>query len=499
MWWRIILALCLALAATTIALAQFKDPTDIQFKGFTDIVEQPAAPVSLCERDPLGCGIKEMPSVFCEVDPDACSFGGGKKEFSPSPVCEIDPCACKSCKEHLPGALGFESAVETIQGISIEPSRIGVDLLSGRLQEPHFESPLSSESQADVTSGSASFRLETERGRDELTQAVPNKLLCNNALSRPTEYWRELLLRKSESQRCSDAAQIMIEQREKHQLAYFNILAGITRKQDARTAFKVFEDYRDACIHGVDDLSDTAAVRYSFGGDFLRMVAENVGELNFEGRHVNCTATIVQTEFDGQPRIGLATAAHCIGDPVKGTSSATLQFATIHTNMTFVSLSGKSYPVEIDGGLRGFVYDRQRDSVIIPNAVAANERLPNLGFKVANALDLSLDLWQPLYVVGVNPFLAALKNLTAESGVGGLSSASISLEPGCRVYGISGLRVYHNCQTERGMSGSPVFVSTAGGVRIVAVHSGEADSPTIDACPRPTAGAANYATLLPIE
>lgn len=482
------------------------------------IITAPASAQQISGTDHLSLGMilkerggfdpKAMPDIFCKIDPLAC--GGPPSAFdtsklngsaffalkhggwtqSPSPICQIDPCACKNCQENSGGIVGFEDAAGPAE-LTAAANLIGVEMFSRPAQIPSFNSPLGSGTPEVQSEAHASFHFDLGSAKRQLSAAGPDNILCNNAISRPDEYWRELLLRKTESEQCSDAAQIMVEQREKHQLAYFEILSGKLRKQDARTEFKVFDDYRNACIHEVSNIDDTAASKYSFGINFKNKVDDNVGELNFNGKDVHCTAAIVQYDAAGQHKLGLATAAHCIGDPIKGTSDKNLQFAAVHSEMKFTSFSGKSYAVDIDAGIRGLIYDKTFDAVIIPmTPLPAGEPTPD-GFKIAGPPGL----WQPLYIIGMNPFLAALNSLTANPDSGPLS-ASISLEPGCRVYGISGRVMYHNCQTERGMSGSPIFVTVDHEARIVAVHSGEVDSPTIAGCPEPTAGAANYGTLI---
>ncbi|MES0157307.1 hypothetical protein NKJ81_27580 [Mesorhizobium sp. M0018] len=455
--------------------------------------------VDICKKDPLACldRFPSAPSNLCELDPDTCVDSHLPnlpiRELQPSPLCEIDPCACENCKLNNAGGIGaFEDAVAPVGFEASGTGLVGPEVLAAPRPFASFASPLASGGPQLKTDEKSSFGFDLETARGQLTATYPEKLICNNSTSRPVEYWRELLLRRSESERCSEAAQIMLEQRGKHRLTYFDILSGKTRRENAKTEFKVFEDYGNACIHRVEDIDSNAAAKFSFGENFKEKVKENVGELNFDGKDVHCTATIVQFKNGNEDKIGLATAAHCVGDPIKGTSDQNLQFASVHSQMHFTTFSGKSYPVEIDPGLRGFVYGKTYDAVIIPLiSVAAGDQLPT-GFKISGRPTL----WQPLYIVAVNPFLAALRNLTLSSDNDGLASASVSLEPGCRVYGIKGAQIYHNCQSEGGMSGSPIFVTAENEAKIVAVHSGEVATPLIPECPQPTAGAANYGTLL---
>jgi hypothetical protein len=461
----------------------------------------PPGPAALCLADPDACRVRDQlsagaaqdsspldkPVAQCEVDPRSC-----QREFAPSPICAIDPCSCYDCskdKRNYPSL--FESGGTTPEA-ALQASSLAARLAAG---SDRFEGSFRGVFGAVTTDSDApttvvAFRADRSILSRFHSSATGGGLLCNNAKERPREFWRELILSAKQVIECSEAAEIVLDQREKYWNSYVDILTGRLARSDARGQFKLFENYRDACIWRLADIKPTAAVRFSLGQDFLQRVHENVGELNFPGRARHCTASVVRTEVNGQPTLGLATASHCIGDPTEGAGSGKLQFGSVHQSMSFINLDGQKYGVEISPDVRGYIYGKSNDAVIIPIAFSPPSDFPH-GFDLA----AETELWEPLYIVGMNPLLAVLDQAVA--GTSELpKSVSISFEPGCRVYAIDGPTLLHNCQTEGGMSGSPIFISSGGIAKIIAVHSGEREKYAIPACAEGTAGAANYGTLL---
>lgn len=294
------------------------------------------------------------------------------------------------------------------------------------------------------------------------------------------------MLRQRETEECSAAADLVLDQRNELGSRYLQVLTGQRTRDEEKSAFSIFENYRKLCLHPLADLKMTKSLGALLGANFVPDVKRSVGELHRPGVPVLCTASIAHRSSG---EVGLVTAAHCIGEVTRGAGDGRLQYAENFADLTFTAFDGKKFAVHVDEDIIGYDYPESQDAVFIPTTGAVE--LPS-GFAIGNAPDL----WAPLYVVGVNPFLRALAKATNEPSNGLFGAASLSLEPGCRVYGISGRGLVHNCQTEKSMSGSPILEAKNGIVTLVAVQSGEAATQTIPECPPPTAAAANLGTML---
>lgn len=429
---------------------------------------------------------------ICDTHPEACLASREGPTERPSPICELDPCACEDCSDANRLAGLFENAPDRASvNLASSPNMVGVEIVSTAPPEPIYDGAFSSVA-PDAEAAVATFRLDRAIAAAQMKRNARSGLVCNRKGQRPLEYWRELMLRRKELAECSEAAGVMLEQRSQYQQGYFDSLAGKLKKKQAKTLFNVFEDYRKACLHELDELKQTAAMSSSLGGAFLKEIKANVGQLNFTGKSVHCTASIVRQTQGNAFTLGIVTAAHCVGEPTTGAGLGKLQYGSVHPEMVFTSFAGKQYKVEIAADLRGFVYNAEQDVVVIPLVSSPTPAGPQLGFEIAP----TPNIWEPLYLVGVNPFLAALSAATTDEPIELIEAASVSFEPACRVYGINGSTILHNCQTEKSMSGSPIFVSSGGKAKLVGVHSGETEKPTFDGCKEPSASAANFGTLL---
>ncbi|TBY07323.1 trypsin-like serine peptidase [Rhizobium laguerreae] len=431
--------------------------------------------VALCEKDDLSC--------------DAPFIGAKRGIERVDPVCEIDPCACDECAKPLQHST-FES-LQDVQSILPHGSGNATKLLGSlpikKLESPSFDGLFVRDEQPLSQNASTSFSADRNAISESMAHDRRDAVACNIAHERPGEYWRELIIRHDNLVECSKAAELALERRAESGQDWLSVLAQQPGFADRQITLKVFEDYRKACVHPLSDIKSTYPVSAMFGPSFPDEAKGQIGELNYEGRGIHCTAAIGKR---GNGTRGLVTAAHCIGSPTLGAGDGKLQFGEVHTDMKFMSFAGKNYRVKIDPALRGFVYDRMSDAVFIP-LVSDDTTIPD-GFPIGPAPSV----WDPLYIVAVNPFLGALTQALRRDNSSLLDAGSISLEAGCRVYGINGQSLLHNCQTEKSMSGSPVFVSSGGKAMLIGVVSGEAEQPTIDKCPKPTAAAANLITIV---
>lgn len=434
---------------------------------------------------------------LCDIDPKACDIAflrARDQNWRVAPLCILDPCACSRCN-----SLAWDR-VAGIESLSAIENALSESLKAGSLEliaanpiivspAPTYDGLLSERtSRADANHGTPVFRLKRQVLEASARHDHREGRVCSASSSRPADVWHELTVRRNETRQCSNAAELVLDQREVMGAAkYLAVIAGTRSRDQEKSAFKLFDDYKEQCLNPLMEYATSSSLGALLGSNFTVTARSSIGRLSRPGEPVYCTAAIAKR---ADQSVGLVTAAHCIGDVTRGAGDGRLQYAANNEKMLFTAFDGTEYPVEIDEDVIGYDYAASDDSAFIP--LAEGRTLLVAPFEIGK----TPELWSPLYIVGANPFLSALAKAKDPESYSAFSAASISLEAGCRVYGISGRGVFHNCQTEKSMSGSPIFVSRAGRAELIAVQSGEASSPTIRECGPGSAAFANVGTLI---
>ncbi len=449
--------------------------------------------VPLCKVDPAACGLASLDfGKYKSGDGLWMASISNNPLFQPAPICQIDRCACQDCRKVVKvGFSGFESSASTSKITTINyKNRIGVEIISKPSPSFGYKGLFFRETApGELSHGTISFKLDRKSAFEQSKYNQHSNIVCNKNMKRPKEFWRELLLKQNDMLNCSKAALAMAHKRETSPTPYFEVLAGNKDLKELYSTLPIFEQYDRACLSRVSDLNVSTPLKQSLGNNFIEHLKENVGTLTPTGKNIHCTASIIRQEIGSRTKIGLATAAHCVGEPTYGAGQGKLQYGKIYPNMVFTSFSGNKYSVEIDKNLVGYSYTQKQDLVVIP--IKENPTM-DIGFLSTT----TPKIWDPLYIVGANPFLFALNKMSSNQPLAALGMASISFEPGCRVYSIDGPELRHNCQTEKSMSGSPIFVSENGEAKIVAVHSGATPSLIADSCEQSGAGSLNWGVLV---
>jgi hypothetical protein len=170
------------------------------------------------------------------------------------------------------------------------------------------------------------------------------------------------------------------------------------------------------------------------------------------------------------------------------------QIISNFTDLRFTSLSGLTASVTVDPDVRGWIFPERHDLVVLPivgEPSGAFKGLPSIA-------PSALTPMQPIYLVGINPIVQAIANSDGNDSL--LSGATITLAAPCRVVGVDGGRLSHNCETEKQMSGSPMFAVGNNGPGVVAVHVAGDDAPSpLQVCGPTSWPVTNHAVLLPSE
>jgi hypothetical protein len=206
------------------------------------------------------------------------------------------------------------------------------------------------------------------------------------------------------------------------------------------------------------------------------------------------TAAAANPNTVAQSSLALVTAAHCIGQerPI-GIGNA--QILSPHDEIEFKPLDGVAMAVKIDPDVQGWTYSTSNDLAVIP--FTAQQGVNNLtGLPLASSS--ALTAWQPLYLFGINPVVVALNRVNKLDGDAAVKKAvTLSLGMPCRIHGIHDGQILHNCETEKQMSGSPIFVVEGGIAKLAAVHTaGDTNLFSLSACGQDSEQAANQGVLL---
>jgi hypothetical protein len=153
--------------------------------------------------------------------------------------------------------------------------------------------------------------------------------------------------------------------------------------------------------------------------------------------------------------------------------------------------------IKIDPDIQGWTYSTSNDLAVIP--ITLQNGISDLtGLPLASSA--ALTAWQPLYLFGIHPIAVRLNHLNGLNGDTAVKQAvTVSLSMPCRVYGIHEGQILHNCETEKQMSGSPIFVVEGNVTKLAAVHTGgDPDLISLRACDPNSVRAVNQGVLLRI-
>ncbi|MCK9913686.1 hypothetical protein MXD81_31340 [Microbacteriaceae bacterium K1510] len=220
---------------------------------------------------------------------------------------------------------------------------------------------------------------------------------------------------------------------------------GAEPKRQVNTLKELFRSYREACRQPLERYQDTLPFRSLFGLEFYDQLRENIGTL--VGRNgssgLQCTASVVSLSKEPK-RIGLLTAAHCLG-ATRSMGTESSQIESVFKSLVFTSLFGRKMPVHVKADVREWIYPQRNDLVLVP--ASDNTRTQIEGLSLTDPRDLKG--WDPLYLVGVNPIMMALANAerTGTDEIRPAQATTITLAAPCRVVGLDRGRLVHNCET----------------------------------------------------
>ncbi|MBY3465687.1 hypothetical protein HFN80_16980 [Rhizobium laguerreae] len=301
--------------------------------------------------------------------------------------------------------------------------------------------------------------------------------VCNTAKERPLSVWRELYLGRQRSMRCTDAAAAVEEFQRNSGTDLFNAVGSSPEAQ------KFSDEYEAACLIKFSAVSDPGGgytgnrahsnhLTYMSSPSEIERVKRSVGTLSKIGDRNNCSASLVNLP---ENKTGMLTAFHCLGQEFPADKPGLSKLGYTNGDVTFRSMSGAQLALSLDGDLTTLEYDAFYGDMVI-----APVKAPDPGTYLPVA-DFAPDLWEPLLLMGVSPFLNARAD--AQTQIRKLPDLiTISLEPYCNVTSRdAGGRLFYGCQTERSQSGGVITVLRDQKFYVVGVHT-RGDNKNLESC-----------------
>ena len=392
------------------------------------------------------------------------SIGTGTKGLDPSvllpsPTCIVDPCLCGWCPDEggLPTSPFLPETKDEALGLRNRSNAVNSDAPSlGRF----------------------------EMGPISLFQkSVPTELtLCPPQGIRPWGLVRESFLNRDSAISCTAAVEKLTDFENEIGLRISAAdTIGIADEISER-AISVYSEYANACLvplrsavmfKGAVERSNVLGIATAPGQTDLLLAS--VGRIAPTVGSLTCSAAIVST--DRGPAV--LTAAHCLGVRDRNTAEEEGKLLSVFEDVVFTSFDGRSFSLSIDPALDGFSYSRD-NSDIVGAFIEPDNSIEGIGLPLVGAPLVS---WEPMLIVGENPYLSALAHLEGMNGLDLIQkSMSVTLAPDCVFRAANQGGLVYLCQTAAGMSGSPIIVVRDGKFFVSGVHTRRLAAPSPVVC-----------------
>lgn len=306
--------------------------------------------------------------------------------------------------------------------------------------------------------------------------------VCGDVDRRPEGFWREALFSRPRKHICTDTTLGL--------QSHFGIaLEGLPAIDwDDPEDVKTVRDYVDACITSVGSITDpdggygpdrdesrTNILTHLLGNSEVARILDSVGDFGpldstSIGPAPDCAATVIS---DSSGARFLATAAHCVIEQ-KRTNLTNHTWTVVSTSEQYVfrSFSGEVFIIDARNTkdyIAGLQINYLSEDVALFE-IPTEANLPaELGIPLVTSTPTP---WTPIYIVGRNPYLQLLNE---HDGVPEFEQPreymSITFDPECVALGNQGAHLYHNCQTQGGLSGAPILVFRDHRAYVAGVHA----------------------------
>lgn len=294
----------------------------------------------------------------------------------------------------------------------------------------------------------------------------PSSTECTANLAAPFSTRRSLAAyQNTESFReCSMAARALNSQAAALPIDERNLMSSpsfLARPDKFHIAAAV-RTYSDACLVRFDDPEMSSAL-WPEQRDFI---ASRVGVLSHNGR-VFCVGTAISPN-------SIITAKHCFAEKTSGGWSPYLP----RDGTTFRTFRGQSYDIHVapDHIERHMAFmtssNLHEDWTVLEAVPAGSEDFDDI-LELPIRRDLAAQ-WQPLILASVQPYLRAILELDQDPSTERGFVPSLDISSICMVIIEEEGYLLHGCQTEAGMSGSPLFtIDENDNIVLIGLHTGE--------------------------
>lgn len=394
----------------------------------------------------------------------------------PSPTCAIDPCACGWCtgepndssKPQFP--IQYQDLLSNTDYWLYSQSTSSMDEI--------FNMAWASLEESEVV------RKVNLASHELGISLVDTGTYCPDQARRPWYVMRESYLSRGEMQVCTtavnalDAFQAELRERVGIDATSRQILMGpddllkpgFDDYRDA--AHSVFRNYRNSCLRNLGELTNDMATTRTSESNILRnstapgsteALMASIGVLSeVDANRDSCSATLVQ--INNSPH--LVTAVHCIGSERE--TSEGMRLDSVWSELTFTAYSGQTLSVEVSTELEGLVYDGDRTDIIAVPVILSDD------MQILEIATTALEPWEPMLIVGRNPYLEALARFEGTRGQNLVrESISITFSADCRANASVRGVLRYNCQTAGGTSGAAIIVLREGRFVFAGIHLGD--------------------------
>lgn len=303
-----------------------------------------------------------------------------------------------------------------------------------------------------------------QAGQSPPATVPPPEATCDASRSQPLDLQRSLAFwrQTEDGASCSAAVkdirslreEMMLDRRDNlHDAKLFDpeyICASRNRHQ--RT---IVERYTDSCLYRLSDAKQLNLI----SEQNRETILSAIGIIGGIGQH--CIGTVSKRR--------VYTSRHCFLR-VNAEGKVSINFPSREFYLrTFAGNRFRlAVPDDVDEGA-GFG-GRESDWIALPFAPNQDEPV----YQIALRPDLATD-WRPLLLVSLHRYLAALsmcdgKTQSEEEFID--ASLIVDITPGCTIFAQEGYLVYHGCQTQKGMSGTPLLTIVEDELVLVAIHAG---------------------------
>lgn len=249
-------------------------------------------------------------------------------------------------------------------------------------------------------------------------------------------------------------------------------LNGLRDEASVEDRKAVHNDYRKSCLVTFGSVTDPKGgypdkpatsnhLTFMSSTEEVSKLEHSIGTLSHPLEDDYCSAALVDL---GDGNASLVTALHCIGH-LDTVEEGVVRLATVRPKIDFRNIAGERITLRLPLSIAGRILKYPTEDVVAL-------LLPVRSASVIPTSSIGPKGWEPLLVLGVNPYLSGKLSDEKNALVDLSEMIAVSLEPYCVAFGLNNEgQLFHNCQTERSQSGSAILTIRGGKFVYSGVHT----------------------------